>query len=97
MRAADDIDLYFTPMDTMDFYRSLDLVVREGDFAISATEMGGGMQNAIVLAILSAFEETRAGRGQSFFIEEPEMFLHPQMQTLALHDVATVGKTNQII
>ena len=38
--ATDDIDLYFTPMDTMDFYRSLDLVVRENDFAISATEMG---------------------------------------------------------
>jgi putative ATP-dependent endonuclease of the OLD family len=94
--AADDIDLYFTPMDTMDFYRSLDLVVREDDFAISATEMGGGMQNAIVLAILRAFEETRR-QGAIILIEEPEMFLHPQMQRSLYTTLQRLGKTNQII
>jgi putative ATP-dependent endonuclease of the OLD family len=94
--AADDIDLYFTPMDTMDFYKSLDLVVREGDFAISATEMGGGMQNAIVLAILRAFEETRR-QGAIILVEEPEMFLHPQMQRSLYTTLQRLGKTNQII
>jgi putative ATP-dependent endonuclease of the OLD family len=54
---ADDVDLYFTPLDTMDFYKPLDLMVREGEFSISATQMGGGMQNAIVLAVLRAFEQ----------------------------------------
>lgn len=90
------IDLYFTPMDTMDFYRSLDLVVREGDFSISATEMGGGMQNAIVLAVLRAFEETRR-KGAIMLIEEPEMFLHPQMQRSLYSSIERLGETNQVI
>lgn len=90
------IDLYFTPMETMDFYKSLDLVVREGGFSISATEMGGGMQNAIVLAVLRAFEETRR-KGAIILIEEPEMFLHPQMQRSLFAVIERLGETNQVI
>jgi len=90
------IDLYFTPMETMDFYKSLDLMVREGDFAISATQMGGGMQNAIVLAVLRAFEETRK-RGAIILIEEPEMFLHPQMQRSLYAAIERLGVSNQVI
>lgn len=90
------IDLYFTPMETMDFYKSLDLVVREGDFSVSATEMGGGMQNAIVLAVLRAFEETRR-KGAIILIEEPEMFLHPQMQRSLFGAIERLGETNQVI
>jgi predicted ATP-dependent endonuclease of OLD family len=90
------IDLYFTPMETMDFYKSLDLVVREGDFSISAKEMGGGMQNAIVLAVLRAFEETRR-QGAIILIEEPEMFLHPQMQRSLFSAIERLGETNQVI
>lgn len=92
----DAIDLYFTPMETMDFYKSLDLVVREGDFSVSATEMGGGMQNAIVLAVLRAFEETRR-QGAIILIEEPEMFLHPQMQRSLYSAIERLGQSNQVI
>jgi hypothetical protein len=76
---ADRLDFSFTPFDTFDFYKALDLVVREGDFTISATELGEGVQNALVLAILQAFEERRK-QGAILLIEEPEMFLHPQSQ-----------------
>jgi hypothetical protein len=60
---SDEIDLFFTPLDTVDFYKSLDLVVGENGFTISATEVGEGVQNAIVLSVLRAFEEIhRRGR-----------------------------------
>jgi len=94
--ASDEIDLYFTPMNTMDFYKSLDLAVREGDFTISATEVGGGVQNAIVLSVLRAFEETRRS-GAILLIEEPEMFLHPQMQRSLYRTFRRIGETNQVI
>lgn len=92
----DAIDLFFTPIRTMDFYKALDIVIKEGDFSISATEVGEGFQNAIVLAVLRAFEETRRS-GAILLIEEPEMFLHPQMQRSLYKTLRKIGETNQVI
>ncbi len=93
---ADKLDFFFAPFDTIDFYKSLDLRVREGAFTISTTELGEGMQNAFVLAILQAFEERRK-QGAILLIEEPEMFLHPQMQRSLYKTLVEIGKTNQVI
>lgn len=93
---TDKLDLYFTPMETWDFYKSLDLLVTENGFSVSARDMGEGIQNAIVLAILKAFEETRK-QGAILLIEEPEMFLHPQMQRSLYKTLRRIGETNQII
>ncbi len=93
---ADDIDLYFTPMSSMDFYKNLELVIKDHGFSISATEVGEGFQNAIVLAILRAFEETKR-QGAILLIEEPEMFLHPQMQRSLYKTLRKIGETNQVI
>ena len=93
---GDKLDLYFSPFDTMDFYKALDLRVREGNFTISATELGEGIQNALVLAILQAFEARRK-QGAILLIEEPEMFLHPQMQRSLYKTLREIGKTNQVI
>jgi putative ATP-dependent endonuclease of the OLD family len=93
---ADDIDLYFTPMSSMDFYKNLDLIINDHGFAISATELGEGFQNAIVLAVLRTFEETRR-KGAILLIEEPEMFLHPQMQRSLYKTLRKIGETNQVI
>jgi putative ATP-dependent endonuclease of OLD family len=90
------IDLYFTPIDSFDFYKSLDLLIREDGFTVSAQEMGEGMQNAIVLAILQAFEQTHK-KGAILLIEEPEMFLHPQMQRTLYKTLRKIGETNQVI
>jgi len=90
------LDFFFAPFDTLDFYKALDLRVREGDFTISATELGEGIQNALVLSILQAFEERRK-QGAILLIEEPEMFLHPQMQRSLYKTLREIGKTNQVI
>jgi len=84
---TDEVDLYFTPMESMDFYKCLDLVVKEGNFSMSATRMGEGMQNAIVIAVLRALEDTRR-QGAIILLEEPEMFLTSHHAALPLPDAS---------
>jgi len=45
------IDIQFGPFTSLDFFKSLELFVVENDFKINAVELGGGFQNAIVIAI----------------------------------------------
>ncbi len=93
---SEKLDVFFNPLTSLDFYKSLEIWVKENDFKINATELGGGFQNAIVIAILKAFEE-RKKQGAIFLIEEPEMFLHPQMQRSFNKTLREIGKTNQVI
>lgn len=92
----DKFDLFFASPNALDFYKLLDLQMREGNFSISATKLGGGVQNAIVLALLKAYEERRE-QGAIFLIEEPEMFLHPQLQRSLYKTLRSLSETNQII
>lgn len=89
-------DIFFNPLTSLEFYKSLELWVTENGFSINATQVGSGFQNAIVIAILKAFEERRK-QGAIFIIEEPEMFLHPQMQRSLYKTLRKIGETNQVI
>jgi len=91
-----NLNVYFNPLTSLDFYNSLQIYVKENDFEINATELGGGFQNALVIAILKAFEERRKS-GALFLIEEPEMFLHPQMQRSLYKTIRAISTSNQVI
>lgn len=93
---ADKLDLFFNPLSSLGFYKSLEIFVDEYNYSVNATELGAGFQNAIVLAILKAFEERRKN-GALFLIEEPEMYLHPQMQRSLYKTIRKIGETNQVI
>ncbi len=93
---ADKLDFYFAPFTSLDFYRAIKLFIREGEFTIDATQLGGGVQNSLVIAILRAFEERRK-HGAIFLIEEPEMYMHPQMQRSLYRTLRDIGTTNQVI
>ncbi|WP_375586836.1 ATP-dependent endonuclease [Flagellimonas aurea] len=93
---ADKLDLFFNPLTSLGFYKSLEIFVNEYDYGVNATELGSGFQNAIVLAILKSFEERRKN-GALFLIEEPEMYLHPQMQRSLYKTIRKIGETNQVI
>jgi predicted ATP-dependent endonuclease of OLD family len=93
---AEKLDLFFNPLSSLGFYKSLEIFVNEYDYRTNAVELGAGFQNAIVLAIMKAFEERRKS-GALFLIEEPEMYLHPQMQRSLYKTIRTIGETNQVI
>jgi len=56
---ADKLDLFFNPLTSLEFYKSLEIYVKEHNYSVNATELGAGFQNAIVLAILRAFEDRK--------------------------------------
>ena len=95
-KEENDIDFYFAPPTSSDLYESLDLYIKENGFSSNATELGGGFQNVIVMAILKTFEEKKK-KGAIFLIEEPELYLHPQMQRFLYKTLRNIGKDNQII
>jgi len=92
----ENLNIYFSPLTSSDFYNSLQIYVKENNFEINATELGSGFQNALVIAILKAFEERRKS-GALFLIEEPEMFLHPQMQRSLYKTIRNISTNNQVI
>lgn len=89
-------DIYFKPIDSIDFYNSLEMCLSEGDHIIPLRALGEGVQNAIVLSILNAYNRQNS-QGLILIIEEPEMYLHPRMKRNLYKVLRTLSEKNQVI
>jgi predicted ATP-dependent endonuclease of OLD family len=90
------ITLHFDTHDPSNVYKSLQLFVTQLGIETSASDVGAGLQSAIVVGILRTYEELKR-EGAVFAIEEPEVFLHPQKARYfmsVLHTIADSG--NQV-
>lgn len=96
VRDADRLRFHFDLLDPMDFYKAIKLLFREGGLDIEATEMGDGVQNALVVAVFQAYEQLQK-QGAIFLIEEPEMYLHPHRQRYFFETLRRISQRNQVI
>lgn len=73
-----DLNLY----DPWNFFRTLQLIINESDTNLSfqASNLGMGVQASISIAILKAYSQIKLNNSTPLFIDEPELFLHPQAQ-----------------
>lgn len=73
-----DLNLY----DPWNFFRTLQLVICENDTNLSfqASNLGMGVQASISIALLKAYSQIKLQNSTPLFIDEPELFLHPQAQ-----------------
>lgn len=81
-KQTEDFRLNFNLYDPWNFYRTLQILVNERDIGLTfqASQLGMGAQASITIAILRAYSEMKLGGGNPIFIDEPELFLHPQAQ-----------------
>ena len=73
-----DLNLY----DPWNFFRTLQMIVHERDLNLSfqASHLGMGVQASISIAVLKAYAQIKLQNSTPLFIDEPELFLHPQAQ-----------------
>jgi putative ATP-dependent endonuclease of the OLD family len=81
-RSVDDFEVNLDMYDPWNFYKTLQIIVNEKDIDLKfqASQLGMGAQASITVAILKAYSEIKLGGENPIFIDEPELFLHPQAQ-----------------
>jgi hypothetical protein len=89
-------DIYFKPLTSLDFYHSLEMCLVEGGHITPLRALGEGVQNAIILAILNAYNQQNTN-GFILMIEEPELYMHPRMKRGFFKVLNTISEKNQVI
>jgi putative ATP-dependent endonuclease of OLD family len=86
-----DLSLY----DPWNFYRTLQLLVSEKDLdmpPLQASALGMGIQASISIAVLKAYSEIKIKNKTPIFIDEPELFLHPQAQRNFYNELVKIAE-----
>lgn len=81
-RAQDEFSIDLSLYDPWNFFRTLQLLVSESDTGMTfqASALGMGVQASITIAILKAYAQLNLPNKTPIFLDEPELFLHPQAQ-----------------
>lgn len=81
-RDPDEFFIDLSIYDPWNFYRTLQLLVKEAemDMQFQASTLGMGVQASITIAILKAYASLHLPNKTPIFLDEPELFLHPQAQ-----------------
>ena len=83
----------------IDSMLNFDTVVYQRDREVKGTlsMMGAGSKSIYLLSLLEAYVEENSQDGGIIMIEDPEIFLHPQLQKTASEILYRLSKKNQII
>lgn len=75
-----DLSIDLNAYDPWNLYRTLQIFVTEQSSGVQmrASDMGMGVQASLTIAILRAYSQLKLKNHTSIFIDEPELYLHPQ-------------------
>ena len=79
-RAPSDFNIDLNMYDPWNMFRTLQIMVDEAETGMTfrASELGMGVQASITIAILKAYSQLKLRNQTPIFIDEPELYLHPQ-------------------
>lgn len=79
-RAPSDFNIDLNMYDPWNLFRTLQIMVNEAETGMTfrASELGMGVQASITIAILKAYSQLKLNNQTPIFIDEPELYLHPQ-------------------
>jgi putative ATP-dependent endonuclease of OLD family len=78
--SPNDLSVDLNAYDPWNLYRTLQIYVTEQGTGLQmrASDMGMGVQASITIAILRAYSKLKLNNQTPIFIDEPELYLHPQ-------------------
>lgn len=80
-REIEEFNVDFNLYDPWNFYRTLQITVKEQNWLeFQAWDLWMWVQASISIAILKAYSELNLNNNSPIFIDEPELYLHPQAQ-----------------
>lgn len=94
--SPNDLSVDLNAYDPWNLYRTLQIYVTEQGTGLQmrASDMGMGVQASITIAILRAYSKLKLHNQTPIFIDEPELYLHPQARRRfykVIEDLANSG------
>jgi putative ATP-dependent endonuclease of OLD family len=95
-RPQEDLSIDLNLYDPWNFFRTLQVIVKDSctNMHFQASRLGMGVQASISIAVLKAYSQLKLNNNTPLFIDEPELYLHPQAQRnfyKVLCELATSG------